>query len=360
MSSIRVLLLADSHIGIDLPVRPRVKRRRRGHDFVANQQAALDRALAGDVDVVVHGGDVFDMPDVDASIAYQALEPLRRVAEAGVPVFVVPGNHERSRIPHVRFASHPRVHVFDVPRTFTIEVRGATLALAGFPYERGGVRTQLPDLLSRTGWLPGCADASLLCIHHCVEGATVGPSDFTFRYAADVIRGRDIPAGFAAVLSGHIHRHQVLTTDLAGRPLAAPVLYPGSVERTALAEIGEPKGYLVLDVPIQGGGVTWEFRSLPARPMILERLVRDGTGPEGLDRAVREKVAAAPADAVLTIRIAGHLADGDWRVLSAAHLRTFVPETMNLDVRVEGRSPWQRTGRSAARKPESEVSPPVL
>jgi hypothetical protein len=33
---VRVLLLADSHLGFDLPVRPRSNRRRRGHDFLAN------------------------------------------------------------------------------------------------------------------------------------------------------------------------------------------------------------------------------------------------------------------------------------------------------------------------------------
>ena len=43
------------------------------------------------------------------------------------------------------------------------------------------------------------------------------------------------------MLAGHIHRHQVLTQDLGGRPLGAPVFYPGSVERTAFAEEGESK-----------------------------------------------------------------------------------------------------------------------
>jgi len=342
-ADVRILFLADSHLGFDLPVRPRVKRRRRGHDFLANFAAALEPARAGEVDVVVHGGDVFDEPGVPASVAYQALEPLRRVAEAGVPVFIVPGNHERSIIPHVHLASHPRVHVFDRPRTFVTEVRGRKVALAGFPYERRGVRTLLPELLARTEWRPDAADVSVLCIHHCVEGATVGPADYTFRNGADVIRGRDIPGGFAAVLSGHIHRHQVLTTDLANRPLAAPVLYPGSIERTALAEIGEPKGFMVVHVPAAGdGGATWEFRRLPARPMILKDLTIDGLDPDGLDRAVRRIVAGVPADAVLAIRVTGDLTDGHLRILSAAHLRTFVPEAMNLAVRVEstGRERW--------------------
>src|SRR5262245_37569040 len=52
--SIRILLLADSHLGFDLPTRERVRRRRRGHDFLANYATALEPALAGEVDLVVH------------------------------------------------------------------------------------------------------------------------------------------------------------------------------------------------------------------------------------------------------------------------------------------------------------------
>jgi len=261
-AEIRILFLADSHIGFDLPQRPRVDRHRRGHDFLANYHTALEPAVRGEVDVVVHGGDVFDRSRPVPSTAYQALEPLRRVAERGVPVFIVPGNHERSRIPHTRFALHPNLRVFDRPRTFILEVRGHRISLAGFPYQRDNVRGRLPGLLRETGWEQHDAMSRLLCMHHCVEGATVGPADFTFTTAADVVRHRDIPSAFRAVLSGHIHRHQVLTRHL-GRKISTPVLYPGSIERTSLAEIGEPKGFMI--VTLRDGEISWEFRQLPTR-----------------------------------------------------------------------------------------------
>ena len=229
---IRILFLADTHLGFDLPTRARIQRRRRGHDFLANYATALGPAVAGEVDIVVHGGDVFNRSKVPTSVAWQAFEPLARVADRGIPVFVVPGNHERGRIPQIRFAQHPRIHLFDRPRTFTVDVHGMRLAVAGFPSERHDVRTQFVDLLAATRWRTADAHARILCIHQCVEGATVGPNDFTFTTAADVIRARDLPAGFCAVLSGHIHRHQVLTRDLRGMPIPTPVLYPGSIERT--------------------------------------------------------------------------------------------------------------------------------
>ena len=341
----RILLLADSHLGFDLPVRPRVKRRRRGHDFLANYARALAPALAGDADVVVHAGDVFDRPDVASSVAYQAYEPLRRVAERGVPVFIVPGNHERSRLPHARFATHANIHVFDRPRTFRIDVRGVRIALAGFPYERRDVRTEFPRLLARTAWRPAESDLSLLCLHHCVEGATVGPQNFTFRSASDVIRINDIPRTFAAVLSGHIHRHQVLTTDLRRRPVAVPVLYPGSIERTALAEIGEDKGYIMLDVE---AGTRWRFQPLPARPMIAREIALDGLTAIQLDEAVRAIIAAAPDDAVISICCTGEATAAHGALLSAARLRSLAPDSMNVEMRVQkarrGRGETEKRG----------------
>ncbi len=328
--AIRILLLADSHLGFDLPSRPRVERRRRGHDFLANYALALAPALSGDIDLVVHAGDVFDRPSVVPTLAYQAFEPLRRIAERGIPVFIVPGNHERSRLPHARFAVHPRIHVFDRPRTFTVEVRGHTMALAGFPYERRDVRGHFPDLLRATEWDKAPATHRLLCLHHCVEGATVGPADYMFTTADDVVRHADIPPAFAGVLTGHIHRQQVLTTDLAGRPLRVPVLYPGSIERTALAEIDEVKGYMTLQ--LSNAGLRWQFHPLPARPMFRMDLSADALTPPDLDAAIRHLIASAPIDAVCSIRVSGTLSDAHWQVISSARLRTFVPPTMNVDI----------------------------
>jgi exonuclease SbcD len=332
---VRILLLADSHLGFDLPVRPRVDRRRRGHDFLANYAAALAPALAGNADIVVHAGDVFDRSRPVPTLAWQAFEPLRRAAERGVHVFIVPGNHERSRLPHLRFASHPRIRVFDSPRTFVADVRGTRVAFSGFPYERENVRSRFADLIRQTAWMRESAAAHVLCMHHCVEGATVGPGDYTFTTASDVVRHRDVPQDFAAVLSGHIHRHQVLTMDLERRPIGAPVLYPGSIERTSYAEIGEPKGFMIVYVGMGSDRPTvrWRFFELPARPMIHRELIADGLLPAALNSAIRSIIEASPRDAVLTIRVSGALTKEQWQVVSGPRLRAMAPGTMNVAIR---------------------------
>jgi DNA repair exonuclease SbcCD nuclease subunit len=331
---LRVLFVSDTHLGFDLPLRPRVDRRRRGPDFFACFARALEPALGGEADVVLHGGDLLYRSRVPASLTHSALQPLLRVADAGVPVLLVPGNHERSAIPHPLLAAHPRLHVFHGPSTVVIERRGLRVAFAGFPHARG-VRAAFPALLAATRYREVEADARILCIHQCVEGATCGPPPgFTFRDGDDVVRTSDLPEDVAVVLCGHVHRHQVLQRDLRGRPLTAPVVYAGSVERTSFAERGEAKGFVMAEVAsgVRGGRlVACEFRPLPARPMRVHE-VPDTTRGSDLEREIRALIAESPPDVVLQVRVPEALARAE--PLRAACLRGLSPPTANVTVSV--------------------------
>jgi DNA repair exonuclease SbcCD nuclease subunit len=331
--TVRVLFVSDTHLGFDLPSRPRVDRRRRGPDFFACFERALEPALRGEADVVVHGGDLLYRSRVPASLVHRALLPLVRVADAGVPVLLVPGNHERSAIPYPLLAAHERLHVFRTPSTVVIERRRLRVAFAGIPYARS-VRQAFPALLAATGCRQAEADVRVLCLHQCVEGATCGPPPgFTFRDGDDVVRGGDLPGDVAAVLCGHVHRHQLLRRDLRGWPLPAPVVYAGSVERTSFAERDETKGFVMATLAPGGRGgrlLDCAFQSLPARPMrVLEVAERSA---EGLEREIVDTLAAAPPDVVLQVRVPEALAGA--APLRAARLRALGAPTANVTVRV--------------------------
>ena len=347
-----VLLLADTHLGFDQPLRPRVERRRRGVDFFANFERALEPARRGAVDLVVHGGDLLFRSKVRRELVYRAFEPLAEVAGSGVPVVLVPGNHERSAIPYPLLASHPGVHIFDRPRTVVLEIDGRDVALVGFPFQREDVRGRFGRLLGETGWLDRPAEVRLLCLHQTVEGARVGPAGYTFRRGADVIRGADIPGGFAAVLAGHIHRSQVLTTDLSGRSLAAPVLYPGSIERTSIAERHEAKGFMTLQVrPDAGGGrlESWQFHELPTRPMIDLAVDVESLDRPRLANRLRESLAALDPDAVVRLRVRGSPEPAAADLLAAAALRSLAPPTMTITFGRSGQPPRSaRPGQARA------------
>lgn len=331
----RILLVADTHLGLDLPFRPRVERRRRGHDFFANFERALEPALDGRVDLVVHGGDLFFRSRVPAALVEMALAPLVHVADAGTPIYLVPGNHERSRIPLHLWTGHPNLHLFDRPKTLLQTTPAGILALSGFPFARQ-VRDRFADLLQETRFRDVEADAHLLCIHQTVEGAQVGPRDYTFRRGPDVLPGRDIPHGFAAVLAGHIHRAQVLTHDLGQRPLAAPVVYPGSVERTSFAERHEDKGYVILTIPLSGPRhgrlVKSSFVQLPARPMVSITLEPAATSMASLDQQVLDQLSVLSPDSIVRVQINGPLTSQARQQLGDARLRQLAPPTMNISL----------------------------
>ncbi len=332
---IKVLLLADTHLGFDLPLRPRVVKRRRGPDFFANTRRALEPALRNEVDLVVHGGDLLYRSKVPAGLVSEALEPLLEVADAGVPVVLVPGNHERSVLPYPLLAAHENLHVLDRPRTVEFSLKGVPVAVAGFPCERKGVRQTFGDLVRATGVSTSDAAVRLLCLHQTVEGARV--KGYTFRRGDDIVRGREIPGGVAAVLSGHIHRSQVLTHDLGGRSLNAPVVYPGSIERTSFAERDEAKGFMILEIEgdrVSGGHLArWVFHELPARPMFSITIDASGLPARVLSETIGSAITALPDDAVVQLRVEGDLLPGAESVLRAAHLRGLHPPTMTVDLR---------------------------
>jgi DNA repair exonuclease SbcCD nuclease subunit len=334
MGIIRILFIADTHLGFDLPFRPRIQRRRRGPEFFANFERALQPALAGRVDCVVHGGDLLYRSKVPPRLVAMAFDPLKQVADQGTPVYLVPGNHEGSAIPHRHLAEHPGIHVFDRPRTYLLRKNDFTLALAGFPCMRHGIRKEFLNRLDQTGRRQVKADVEVLCIHQSIDGACVGPAGYMFRNAPDVIKASDIPAGFSAVLSGHIHRFQVLAKDLKGKALPAPVFYPGAIERTSFAEKTEKKGYLILEFAkdgIMGGRLRQSrFHELPARPMIQLNLHPGDMNVAKLRSYLESTLAELPQDAIVKLKIHGRISQEAMAVLRTASLRSIAPSTMNI------------------------------
>jgi DNA repair exonuclease SbcCD nuclease subunit len=335
MGIVRVLFLADTHLGFDLAFRPRIERRRRGPEFFANFQRALQPALDGRVDCVVHGGDLLFRSRVPARLVSMAFEPLKQVADRGIPVYLVPGNHERSAIPHRHLGEHPQIHIFNKPRTFRLQRDNFNLALAGFPFARQGIRHNFLSLIHQTGYHRVEADIHLLCIHQAVEGATVGPVGYMFRQASDVINASEIPGKFSAVLAGHIHRQQVLTTNLQAKALQVPVFYAGSIDRTSFVEKNENKGYLILEFELEalkGSNLRqWQFHKLPVRPMSQLNLHASRMNNAELRSWIETRLSVLPEDSIVKLKIHDSVSQQAMEVLNAAALRALAPTTMNIN-----------------------------
>jgi len=243
-------------------------------------------------------------------------------------------------------ASDPLIHIFNFARSYVCEIKQTKVLFAGFPYHRNNVRSHFHGLLDGTGWREHEAGIKLLCLHHCFEGARVGPADYTFRYNDDVIRVADVPDDFTAVLSGHIHRHQILTTNLEGEPVRVPIIYSGSTERTSFAEKDEQKGYIILENDTGDRGNTVrlkiQFYPLRNRPMIAIKLKVTGMATAEIDRLLRIRFDSLHRDTVLKVEIDGYVSDSQKRILNINYLRSILPETITVDLRYKDNSVFRR------------------
>ena len=284
--------------------------------------------------MVVHGGDLFFRSRVPAKIVDLVYEPLFAFAEKGIPIFIVPGNHERAKLPESLLLSHPNIHIFDLPKTYTLSISGASIAIAGFPFQLDNIRARFRSVLLETGLAEQKADIKLLCMHQAVEGAQVGPSNYTFRSRADLVRLRDVPDDCVAVLSGHIHRKQILVKHGAQNGKRIPVIYPGSIERTSFAEISEDKGFFEIDFNQAPNNGCWtisrlNFVNLPARPMV--DLCLDGNvNKDNLRFLLTSKISRIDRNAIVRLKYNGELDEGVKKILTSSFLREILPETMNF------------------------------
>jgi len=336
-SRLKIIHFADSHLGFDFPLHPRIDIRRRGPDFFTNFYKILGYAEKKRPDFLVHSGDLFFRSRVAPSVVdkvYKALFDF--VNKTGIPIYIVPGNHERSRLPQSIYLAHPLIYVFNRPRYFCFEKGAICISLHGFPFYRGAVRDQFKNLLQESGWHCSTSQLKLLVLHQSVDGAQVGPSGYTFRNSKDVIDIRDIPDDTAAVLCGHIHRRQILYAA------KVPVIYPGSIERTSFAEKDETKGFYEMDFAAdRADSKKWilekiKFNELAARPMVdihLKGIFSKST----LKRWILEQCQNLAPDSIVRLRMSKEN-NGTVPGISLPFIRSILPPSFTLQTGLEFRN----------------------
>lgn len=315
---IKLTFFSDTHLGFDLPVRPRLNIRRRGEDFFTNTRQVLDKAIAGKSDLIIHGGDLFFRSKIPAPIIDKVYAQLFEYAEMGIPIIIVPGNHERSVLPQSILLNHPNLYIFQQAESFEFLIRGEKVIVSGFPNIRNEVRNQFGEAQKKLRREK--ESLNILVMHQAIDGSQI--VGYTFRESVDVVNISDISRDFDLVLSGHIHRRQILTN---GRQ---PIIYSGSVERTSFQEMSEPKGYYEIEMAKNARG--WRadkiaFRELSTRPMV-DMYLDDIIGRSNWEELLKEKLSYLPKDSIVRLKLKNK---SDMINLRTEKLRAIFPETMN-------------------------------
>ncbi|MFO8154584.1 MAG: metallophosphoesterase family protein [Pseudomonadota bacterium] len=285
----RLLAIGDIHLGRQ-PSRLPPQLREQGLTPTVALERAVDRAIEEAVAAVLLAGDVVEQEDD----LYEALGDLeravRRLDEAGIPVFGVAGNHDTTVLPRLA----------DAIPAFTLIGRGgewetvaiADLTVSGWSFPQ----PTWPESPLATGpgkAPPGCPHLGLL---HCDRDQS------NSHYAP--VSGRALAdAPVNAWLLGHIHRPDDLTTTGRGG-------YLGSLMGLDPGEPG-PHGPWMVEVAAEG---TVGFRHLPIAPLRWEAVTVDLTelaDPEAvpsalttaLDRLHDELAAAGPLPRAVGCRL---------------------------------------------------------
>lgn len=193
---------------------------------------AVERAVA----FVVLPGDVWDgdWPDVGTGL-YFARE-MGRLQRAGIPAFLIRGNHDaESRLTRsIVLPESVRVFRADRPETMRLEAHGA--ALHGQSFDRPDVTENLarnyPDAV------PGAINIGLL--HTALEGSADHARYAPCRLAELQARGYDYWA------LGHVHEHAVLAAGRGGAD-GGTIAFSGVLQGRHAREIGA-KGALLVTV----------------------------------------------------------------------------------------------------------------
>jgi len=332
MQPIKLLHTADLHIGMENYGRmdPETGIHGRVMDFLRRLTDMIDFAIEEKVDVFVFAGDAYKMRDPNPTVQREFARRIKRLADAGVPVVLLVGNHD---LPPVQRRA-TSVSIFDtlgVPNVYvgadyaltTITCRqGQPLQVATAPYplrqdhiprEEGEGKSveELDRLLSErlTARIMALADQArqdkdtpaILVGHFSVDEASHGSE-------RNIMVGRDVAVDRSTALAdpvwryvalGHIHKHQSLNRD--EQP---PIIFSGSPERIDFGEERETKGWVV--ATIGKGRTTWGFheyyRRMPRRFLTIDCDVREAENPTA---TVVEHIAAAGdlSETVVRLRI---------------------------------------------------------
>ena len=292
----RIAVMADFHFGTKWGT-PREQ------DSFVQTEEAIRKALDEKADLILILGDIFDVriPKLEVwdralrilsipqtgvenrlqliSTQYKARSTISPLALQGTPVVAICGNHERRtkglKNPVEALESAGKL-IYLEAGTVVFQGSDGKVAVHGFSYVPE--KYLLPQLKT---WNPQpISDAfNILAFHQSI-------GDFVFSTdERPSFQISDLPPGFDLYVDGHVHTHA------EARAHDAPLLLPGSTERTQLLEDEalNPKGFYMVEV--KDGSLKYWFVELQTpRDFFYERLEVSNASLQDLYTVVRAKV----------------------------------------------------------------------
>jgi hypothetical protein len=223
---------------------------------------------------ILLAGDVFDGDWRDYKTGLYFASRMARLGEAGIPVFIVRGNHDAANVSLKRLTLPDNVREMSSRTVESVPIEDLGVVIHGRSYRS---RREEEDLAS--GYpdpVPGLLNIGLL--HTSLDGRP-GHDDY-----APTTRETLTAKGYDYWALGHVHAREVVSgCDAGGTPTGEPwIVFPGNPQGRHVKETGS-KGCTV--VTVDGGVVTAvEHRDLSV--LRWAQCTVDATGATDADEAV--------------------------------------------------------------------------
>ncbi|MHA1198931.1 MAG: metallophosphoesterase family protein [Candidatus Heimdallarchaeaceae archaeon] len=253
----RILALSDTHFGYEYGRTSQTKKEQIDRAFEVFS-SVLETAKQKQVNLVLHGGDMFNRSKPKKGLVSKAYNIIEDFAKNEIDFIAIPGNHDRSHLPET-LLNHisKRIHFMN---KFT-EVQFDDVSIIGFPFESRNPQSVFEK--AREKLLNNPKTKYIVLCHQLFDGASFGPHNHIFTNRQDTLRTSNFPDNLLATLSGHIHRSQQIQNK--------KVQYTGSLIRTSFMEIIESKGFIFIDIEDNHFDVKFqEIQSLPMRVMEID------------------------------------------------------------------------------------------
>ncbi|HIH09733.1 MAG TPA: hypothetical protein HA254_03595 [Candidatus Diapherotrites archaeon] len=209
----KVAIFSDTHLGFE-------ERSERSQESFDNLESAISLSLAGNADVIVIAGDVFDAPVPSHSVLYKSMQSFsiskrkdsavslklekggisRDIAVSGTPVIAIHGNHE-----FFGKEAKTALDVLDLSGLVIYLHAGRIEAQKGseklYIYGLGAVpEKRALDVMAKWGPVPEKGSPNILLVHQAFKEFMAVDDEMVATLSLD-----DLPKGFDLTVDGHLH-----------------------------------------------------------------------------------------------------------------------------------------------------------
>ena len=222
-----------------------------------------------EVDAVLVAGDIFDVPNPTTEAERVAYDFFYELNQLSIPSVAIAGNHDSATridslapllsLAGVRALGRPRIA--EDGGVVTIDTANGKLCVGAMPFaserrllaaediwnkdaleQRSSYKEVVTYVLQNLALAFKTDAVNVMMAHMTMEGAKFTGSEAAF-YSGDVysFSGQAIPSECQYMGLGHIHKPQQI-------PNAAPTYYSGSLIQVDFGEVGEQKGFNLIEV----------------------------------------------------------------------------------------------------------------